>query len=134
MDKIIVLDFGGQYCHLIARRIRDLGVYSEILPFDVDLDKLKATHPKGIILSGGPSSVYDSRSPQLPEGFFNLMFEEKIPVVRALGQIGDNGVLDVLKNIQSSRSLLFKGALEKLKLEIGKSLKNYSSGGGDSSS
>jgi len=81
MDRIIVLDFGGQYCHLIARRIRDLGVYSEILPFDVDLDKLKATRPKGIILSGGPSSVYEARSPQLPDGFFNLIFEEKIPVL-----------------------------------------------------
>ena len=81
MDKIIVLDFGGQYCHLIARRIRDLGVYSEILPFDVDLDKLKAVQPKGIILSGGPSSVYEAGSPQLPDGFFKLIIEEKIPVL-----------------------------------------------------
>ena len=81
MDKIIVLDFGGQYCHLIARRIRDLGVYSEILPFDVDLDKLKAIQPKGIILSGGPSSVYEAGSPQLPDSFFKLIIEEKIPVL-----------------------------------------------------
>ena len=81
MDTIIVLDFGGQYCHLIARRVRDLGVYSEILPFDVDLNKLKAVQPKGIILSGGPSSVYEARSPQLSDGFFKLIFEEKIPVL-----------------------------------------------------
>jgi HEAT repeat protein len=52
-------------------------------------------------------------------------FEEKIPVVRALGQIGDPGVLDILNSIQSSRSFLFKGALEKLKAEIRTSLKNY---------
>lgn len=60
---IIVLDFGGQYTHLIARRIRELGVYSEILPFNVPIKKLKALSSKGIILSGGPSSVYDKDAP-----------------------------------------------------------------------
>ena len=81
MDTIIVLDFGGQYCHLIARRIRDLGVYSEILPYDVDLNKIEAIKPKGIILSGSPSSVYDPNSPQLPEGFFRMIKEDTIPVL-----------------------------------------------------
>ncbi len=81
MDKIIVLDFGGQYCHLIARRIRDLGVYSEIFPYNIELEKLKEIKPMGIILSGGPSSVYKAGSPQLEEGFFKLIFEEKIPVL-----------------------------------------------------
>ncbi|MBN1800658.1 MAG: glutamine-hydrolyzing GMP synthase [Candidatus Lokiarchaeota archaeon] len=81
MDTIIVLDFGGQYCHLIARRIRDLGVYSEILPFDTKMEALKKKEPKGIILSGGPSSVYDVNSPQLPDGFFKFVKEEKIPVL-----------------------------------------------------
>ncbi|MHA1273665.1 MAG: glutamine-hydrolyzing GMP synthase [Promethearchaeota archaeon] len=81
MDTIIVLDFGGQYCHLIARRIRDLGVYSEILPFDVSIERLKEISPKGIILSGGPSSVYDENSPKLSENFFNYIKEYKIPIL-----------------------------------------------------
>ncbi len=81
MDKIIVLDFGGQYCHLIARRIRDLGVYSEILPFDTSMETLKLKEPKGIILSGGPNSVYDADSPQLPNDFFQFIREQKIPVL-----------------------------------------------------
>ncbi len=81
MDTILVLDFGGQYCHLIARRIRDLGVYSEILPYNVALEKIKAINPKGIILSGGPNSVYDEGSPQLPEDFYNYVSEKEIPVL-----------------------------------------------------
>ncbi|MBN1214557.1 MAG: glutamine-hydrolyzing GMP synthase [Candidatus Lokiarchaeota archaeon] len=81
MDKIIVLDFGGQYCHLIARRIRDLGVYSEILPFNIEINKLKIINPKGIILSGGPNSVYDDNSPQLTEEFSNYILKEKIPIL-----------------------------------------------------
>jgi GMP synthase (glutamine-hydrolysing) len=81
MDTIIVLDFGGQYCHLIARRVRELGVYSEILPFDIDINKLKKIAPKGIILSGGPSSVYEEGSPQLSDEFYTYISEEKIPVL-----------------------------------------------------
>ena len=81
MDKIIVLDFGGQYCHLIARRVRDLGVYSEILPYDSSLETLKNRDPKGIILSGGPSSVYEKNSPQLPEFFFDFIEKNNIPVL-----------------------------------------------------
>ncbi|MFX1323487.1 MAG: glutamine-hydrolyzing GMP synthase [Promethearchaeota archaeon] len=81
MDTIIVLDFGGQYCHLIARRIRDLGVYSEILPFDVSLEIIKAIKPKGIILSGGPGSVYEENSPKLSQGFYEYVLNEKIPLL-----------------------------------------------------
>ncbi|MHA1885338.1 MAG: glutamine-hydrolyzing GMP synthase [Promethearchaeota archaeon] len=81
MDTIIVLDFGGQYCHLIARRIRDLGVYSEILHFDSDLAEIKALKPKGIILSGGPSSVYEKGSPKLTPEFYSYVSKEKIPVL-----------------------------------------------------
>ena len=77
MDTIIILDFGGQYCHLIARRIRDLGVYSEILPFDVEIEQLRWKQPKGIILSGGPSSVYEEGSPQLSKDFFDYIFDFK---------------------------------------------------------
>jgi len=81
MEKMIVLDFGGQYCHLIARRIRELGVYSEILPYDSGIEILKTLNPKGIILSGGPNSVYEINSPKLHEDFFNFISKENIPVL-----------------------------------------------------
>ena len=81
MDTIIVLDFGGQYCHLITRRIRDLGVYSEILPFDVSISKLKEHDIKGIILSGGPNSVYEPESPQLSNEVFEFITQERIPIL-----------------------------------------------------
>ena len=60
---LLVINFGGQYCHLISRRIRDLGVYSEIVPYDVSIEKIKKLKPAGIILSGGPSSVYEKNAP-----------------------------------------------------------------------
>ena len=72
MDKIIVLDFGSQYSHLICRRIRDFSVYAELLPFDTSLDEINKLNPKGIIFSGGPSSVYDSGAPVPDEKIFQL--------------------------------------------------------------
>jgi GMP synthase (glutamine-hydrolysing) len=62
-DRILVLDFGGQYNQLIARRIRDLHVYSEVLPYDTSPDEIRAKNPKGIILTGGPSSVFEEGAP-----------------------------------------------------------------------
>ncbi|MFH1591279.1 MAG: glutamine-hydrolyzing GMP synthase [archaeon] len=70
MDKIIILDMGGQYAHLLARRIRQLGVYSEIKASDTSVDDLKSV--KGIILSGGPKSVYDKDAPTCDPGIFSL--------------------------------------------------------------
>jgi GMP synthase (glutamine-hydrolysing) len=68
-DTILVLDFGGQYCHLIARRIRENGVYSEIVAHDISPEEVKALNEKfnvkGLILSGGPSSVYELNAPKL---------------------------------------------------------------------
>ena len=58
MDKIVVLDFGSQYSHLICRRIRESNVYCELLPYDSPISLIKNLDPKGIVLSGGPSSVY----------------------------------------------------------------------------
>ncbi len=63
MNKILILDFGSQYTQLIARRVRELGVYCEIHPFNLPLDSIKAFHPKGIILSGSPASVYQPDAP-----------------------------------------------------------------------
>ncbi|MBP1157495.1 MULTISPECIES: glutamine-hydrolyzing GMP synthase [unclassified Paenibacillus] len=76
MDKpneiIVVLDFGGQYNQLIARRIRDLGVYSELLPFNTPVDKIRELQPKGIVFSGGPASVYGEESPLVDPGVYDL--------------------------------------------------------------
>ncbi len=77
MDKICVLDFGAQYSQLIARRVRELSVYSEIVPCTEPVEKLLAAGYKGIILSGGPSSVYDDGAP-LPD---KRLFEAGIPVL-----------------------------------------------------
>src|SRR5262245_27628362 len=77
MDKIGILDFGGQYTQLIARRIRELGVYSEIVPCTQPLDDLLAAGYKGLVLSGGPSSVYEEDAP-LPD---KKLFETGMPLL-----------------------------------------------------
>ena len=71
-EKIIVLDFGGQYNQLIARRIRELSVYCEMVPYNTPIDKLTAMNPKGLILSGGPSSVYEEGAPHIDKDIYNL--------------------------------------------------------------
>ena len=72
MEKIIILDFGSQYCQLIARRIRECHVYSEILPFDTPAEVIAAENPRGIILSGGPASVYAENAPRCDKNIFAL--------------------------------------------------------------
>lgn len=71
-DTILVLDFGGQYNQLITRRVRDLKVYSEMHPYNISVSKIKEINPKGIILSGGPASVYEENSPKCDPEIFNL--------------------------------------------------------------
>lgn len=71
-EIVVVLDFGGQYNQLIARRIRDLGVYSELLPYNTPAAKLRELAPKGIVFSGGPSSVYEAGAPQVDPGVYEL--------------------------------------------------------------
>ncbi len=71
-ERIIILDFGSQYTQLIARRIREVGVYSEIHPCTIAPDRIAAMDPKGLILSGGPCSVYDADAPQLHEAYLRL--------------------------------------------------------------
>ena len=72
MEKIIVVDFGGQYCQLIARRVRNLKVYSEIVGHKKALEKIKAEKPIGIIFTGGPNSVYEKDAPLPDAEIFNL--------------------------------------------------------------
>jgi GMP synthase (glutamine-hydrolysing) len=70
--QIVVLDYGGQYSQLIARRVRDCGVFSELLPHHVPLQEIAARKPQGIILSGGPASVYADGAPPLERGLLEL--------------------------------------------------------------
>jgi len=77
-ERIIILDFGSQYTQLIARRIREAGVYCEILPFNTPVSEITARQPKGLILSGGPSSVYDENAPRSEK---HLVDESDCPVL-----------------------------------------------------
>src|SRR6266850_2424346 len=72
MEQIVILDFGSQYTQVIARRIRECNVYSVILRYDTPADEIAAFDPKGIILSGGPSSVFDPKAPKPDKGIFDL--------------------------------------------------------------
>ncbi len=71
-EKIIVLDFGGQYNQLIARRVRECGVYCEVHPYSMPLEAIKEMNPKGIIFTGGPNSVYKEDSPRCSKDIFNM--------------------------------------------------------------
>ena len=70
-ELILILDFGSQYTQLIARRVREQGVYCEIAPFHLALEKITAKNPKGVILSGGPNSVYEPDAPQISPDFYD---------------------------------------------------------------
>ena len=76
-QTIVVLDFGGQYNQLIARRVRECSVYCEVLPYRTPLEKILAKKPIGIIFTGGPNSVYADNSPRIDRA----IFEQGIPVL-----------------------------------------------------
>ena len=76
-DRILILDFGSQYSQLIARRVREAGVYSEMYAYDMSPEAIQAFKPKGIILSGGPESVHIDGSPRAPQ----IVFELGVPVL-----------------------------------------------------
>ena len=76
-ETVVVLDFGGQYNQLIARRVRECNVYCEIYSYKTDLEKILSMNPKGIILTGGPNSCYEENSPT----YTRELFEQGIPVL-----------------------------------------------------
>ncbi len=76
-ELILILDFGGQYNQLIARRVRECNVYSEVVPFDISAERIKEKNPKGIIFTGGPASVYGIDSPKCDK----VIFELGIPIL-----------------------------------------------------
>jgi GMP synthase (glutamine-hydrolysing) len=76
-DSVVILDYGSQYSQLIARRVREANVYSELLPFDATWEEVQPIHPKGVILSGGPASVYEPGAPTLPD----WVLESWLPVL-----------------------------------------------------
>jgi GMP synthase (glutamine-hydrolysing) len=77
VDTIVVLDFGSQYSQLITRRVRECGVYAELLHHDTPWEKVQALNPRGVILSGGPASVYEEGAPQLPD----WVLREELPTL-----------------------------------------------------
>lgn len=121
MEKILVLDFGGQYNQLIARRVRDNNVYAEILPYTTPIEKIKANGYKGIIFTGGPNSVYDESSPHYTKEILDL----GIPVLGICygcqliawmrgGKVSTAPVSEYGKiEVTVHDSLLFKGIPEK---------------------
>lgn len=69
---IVVIDFGSQFNQLIARRVRENNVYCQVEPSNIPIEKIKELHPEGIILSGGPSSIYEENSPTMDKSLFDL--------------------------------------------------------------
>jgi len=118
-DVIVILDCGSQYTQLIARRIRELKVYSEILPWDASLEEIRSKNPKGIIISGSPKSILSPGSPVISEELLDL----GIPVLGICygmqllshllgGQVGKVGLAEYGRaciDIQEGRQSLFKG-------------------------
>lgn len=121
-DSVLVIDYGAQYAQLIARRVRECKVYSEILPHDVPIEDIKKRRPRGLILSGGPASVYSAGAPAVNPAFFSL----GIPVLgicygqqamaQALGgNVTKTGTREYGKtdlHVSSRRSALFGGLPE----------------------
>ena len=117
-QKVIVFDFGAQYGQLIARRVRDLHVYSEIVPCDITADEVAALAPSAIILSGGPASVYAEGAPDIDEAIFDLgvpvlgfCYGEQIMAVKLGGRvshtdIGEYGPAELSVNAEVASRLL----------------------------
>ena len=99
-DTVLIVDFGSQVTQLIARRVREAGVYSEIAPFNSAADAFARMAPKGVILSGSPASVLDAGSPRVPQAIFDsgvpmlgICYGQQVMMQQLGGQVtlGDSG-------------------------------------------
>ncbi len=77
-QTVVIVDYGSQYTQLITRRVRELGIYSIVIPGDASLERLKGLNPRAVILSGGPNSVYEEGAPTLPAGFADYQKQQKV--------------------------------------------------------
>ena len=117
-DLVLIVDFGGQYGQLIARRVRECGVYCEIIPYTKGVEQIKAKNPKGIIFTGGPNSVYGDESPSIDKAIYDLgipvlgiCYGEQLMAHTLGGKVttapsGEHGKTDVQLD---TTSVLFKG-------------------------
>ena len=120
-QKVLVVDFGAQYGQLIARRVRDLGVYSEIISCDATADEFRAASPSAIILSGGPASVYAPDAPSVDAGVFELgvpvlgfCYGQQITTATLGGEVGhtEAGEYGPARIVRSGESQLLAGTPE----------------------
>lgn len=120
-ELIIVLDFGGQYNQLIARRVRENNVYCEVMPYKKSLEEIRAKEPKGIIFTGGPNSVYDPESPHYDKAIFELgipilgiCYGSQLMAYELGGSVATAPTREYGKTeVRTSGSLLFEGVDEK---------------------
>ena len=120
-ELVIVLDFGGQYNQLIARRVRECNVYCEVMSYKNDIEKIKAKNPVGIIFTGGPNSVYDPSSPHYDKAIFELgipilgiCYGSQLMAYELGGSVASAQTREYGKTeVKTSESLLFEGIDEK---------------------
>ncbi|MGH2736054.1 MAG: glutamine-hydrolyzing GMP synthase, partial [Actinomycetota bacterium] len=105
MEKVLVIDYGAQYAQLIARRVRESHVYSEIVPHDTPVDAIRSMGPAGIILSGGPRSVYAPGAPSVDPKLFELgvpvlgiCYGQQLMAQALGGEVGHTGVAEFGKS------------------------------------
>jgi len=117
-ELCIVLDFGGQYNQLIARRVRECGVYCEVHSYKTSIEKIKEMNPKALIFTGGPNSVYDEKSPHINKEIFDLglpilgiCYGCQLMAYTLGGEVSSAPVSEYGKTntIYNTNSLLFKG-------------------------
>ncbi len=124
-ERVLIIDFGGQYKQLIARRVRECGVFSEIVPHTVPVSKLAEMAPKGIILTGGPNSVYDPKSPSCARELFELgipvlgiCYGSQLMAERLGGEVKSAPVSeygDTEVTVSGEESVLFRGIDRKIR-------------------
>jgi len=120
-ELVLILDFGGQYNQLIARRVREFNVYCEVVPFDISLDKIKEKAPKAIIFTGGPANVFEEGAPKCDPGVFELgvpilgiCYGQQLMAMILGGEVGRSDKREYGKaTVTVSKSPLFEGVPEK---------------------